>query len=127
MEIEKLPEHTPEKKPQQSGQWLWKNLKPFGCILCLVLMVAMIAICLTAGTDPIPGYEPPYDSEYYAENLPALEAELEANVLPHLEGVVSCESAGDKILLTIDEAVFAKTRSAVMQYFDGELFEFIME
>ena len=127
MEIEKLPEHREEKKPQQSGQWLWKNLKPFGCILCLVLMAAMVAICLTAGSDPIPGYEPPYASSYYAENTDALEAELEANVLPHLEGIVSCESAEDKIVLTIDEAFFAKSRSAVIQYFDVDLFEFVME
>ena len=126
MEIEKLPEHREEKKPQPSGQWLWKNLKPFGCILCLVLMVAMIAVCLTAGGDPIPGYEPPYDGDYYAGNMEALETELEANVLPRLEGIVSCERVGDKIVLTIEEAVFAKSRSAVIQYFDIELFEFVM-
>ena len=127
MEIEKLPEHREEKKSDQSGQWLWKNLKPFGCILCLVLMVAMIAICLTAGGDPIPGYEPPHDENYYAENPAALEAELEANVLPHLEGIVDCEIADGRVCLHIEEAVFAKSRSAVIQYFDVELFEFIME
>lgn len=127
MEIEKLPEHQEEKKPQQSGQWLWKNLKPFGCILCLVLMVAMIAICLTAGADPIPGYEPPHDGSYYAENTLELEAELEANVLPHLEGIVDCEAAGNRVRITISEAVFAKSRSALIQYFDVELFEFIMK
>ena len=127
MEIEKLPDHAPEQKPQQSGQWLWKNLKPFGCVLCLVLMVAMIAICLSAGRDPIPGYEPPQDSEYYAANPGELEAELEANVLPHLEGIVDCEAGEDRVCITIDEAVFAKSRSAVIQYYDVDLFEFIME
>lgn len=127
MEIEKLPEHREEKKPEQSGQWLWKNLKPFGCILCLVLMVAMILICFTAGTDPIPGYEPPQSDEYYAANIGELQSELEANVLPHLQGIISCESGDGKVVLTIAEANFAASRSAVIQYYDVELFEFVME
>lgn len=125
MEIEKLPTPVPEKKPEQSGQWLWKTLKPFGCILCLVLMVAMIVICFTAGTDPIPGYEPPHDSEYYAENVDELITELEANVFPHVEGLVSCEAVGGKAAVTIAEGSFAVTRSAILQYFDAGLFEFI--
>lgn len=127
MEMERLPERREEKKTERSGQWLWRNLKPFGCILCLVLMVAMILICLTAGTDPIPGYEPPMDSGFYASDTGALERELEENVLPHLEGIVDCAQADGKIVLTIEEAFFAKSRSAVLRYFDGELFEFVME
>lgn len=125
MEIERLPTPSPEKKPEQSGQWLWKNLKPFGCILCLVLMVAMIAVCFTAGTDPIPGYEPAMDEEYYAENIDELIAELEANVFPHVEGVLGCEAVDGKVAVTIAEGSFAVTRSAIIQYFDIELFEFI--
>ena len=125
MEIEKLPEHRDEKKPQQSGQWLWKNLKPFGCILCLVLMVAMILVCLTAGSDPIPGYQPPESMEYYADNPAELVSELERSVMPHVEGIVSCAEGEGKVLITIEEHRFAAARSAVIQYFDIELFEFI--
>lgn len=127
MEIEKLPERSEEKKPERSGQWLWKNLKPFGCILCLVIMVLTIGICLTAGKDPIPGYEAPADSSYYAEHLDALEAELEANVLPHLDGIVSCETADNRLVITIAEANFAASRGAVLRYFDDGLFEFVMD
>ena len=125
MEIEKLPERMPEKKPEQSGQWLWKNLKPFGCILCLVIMVAAIVICLTAGRDPIPGYEPPMAVEYYAGAPEELKAELEANVLPHLEGIVSCEVAEGRVVLSIDSGYFAVSRSAVGQYFGFEIIEFV--
>ena len=127
METERLPQRFEEKKPEQSGQWLWKNLKPFGCILCLGLMVLMLLICFTAGRDPIPGYEAPQSTEYYSEHLAELESELEANVLPQLEGVVSCELSGDKVLVTVSEESFAATRSAVLRYFDAGLFEFIME
>ena len=127
MDMERLPERSPEKKPQQSGQWLWKNLKPFGCILCLGLMVLMLIICFTAGRDPVEGYEAPQSTEYYGEHLSELEAELEANVLPHLEGIVSCELSEGKVVITIEEHTFAATRAAVLRYFDSQLFEFIME
>ena len=127
MEIEKLPDSAQEKKSEQSGQWLWKNLKPFGCILCLGLMVLMLIICFTSGRDPIPDYAAPMDTAYYAANLGELALELEENVLPHLEGVVSCEEEGGKIVVTIAESTFAKSRSAILRYFDISLFEFIME
>ncbi len=127
MEIEKLPEHSEEKKPEQSGQWLWKNLKPFGCILCLLLMVLMLVICFTTGRDPVKGYEAPQSTEYYAGNLTELVSELEENVLPRLEGIVSCELSDGKVAITIEERVFASSRGAVLRYFDSSLFEFIME
>ena len=126
---ERLPDTLPEsrKRPERNGVWLWKTLKPFGCILCLLLMIAVMAICLTSGRDPIPGYSAPQTTEYYAENLEALEAELEENVLPELEGIVSCELVGEKLGITIQERYFAISRSAVLRYFDVTLFEFIME
>ena len=127
MEIEKLPEHREEKKVEQSGQWLWKNLKPFGCILCLVIMVLTVTICLTAGRDPIPGYEPPFDGEYYSQNIEELAAELEENVFPQLEGVLGWEKGEGKLIVSIAEEDFAASRSALLRYFDAELFEFIME
>ena len=127
MEIEKLPERLEEKKPMQSGQWLWKNLKPFGCILCLAIMVLTVWICLTSGKDPIPGYEAPADAEYYSANIQALAEELEENVFPHLEGVLGWESGDGVISITIAEEDFAASRSAMLRYFDAELFEFIME
>ena len=127
MEIERLPERGEEKKPVQSGQWLWKNLKPFGCILCLVIMVLTVVICLTAGRDPIPGYEPPFESGYYAQNAEELAAELEENVFPQLEGVLGWETSGGKVFVTLAEENFAANRSAILRYFDAELFEFIME
>lgn len=127
MEIEKLPEHSEEKKPERSGQWLWKNLKPFGCILCLVIMVLTVAICLTAGKDPIPGYEPPRDSEYYSQNMDELVSELEENVFPKLEGIESWAMEEGKIAVSIAESNFAKSRSAILRYYDTELFEFVME
>ena len=126
---ERLPDTLPEerKSPERNGVWLWKTLKPFGCILCLGLMVLMLIICFTAGRDPIKGYEAPRSTEYYAQNLTELVSELEENVLPQLEGIVSCELSHGKVAITIEQSVFASTRGAVLRYFDSSLFEFIME
>lgn len=123
-EIEKLPESRPPKKTEQSGQWLWKNLKPFGCILCLVLMVSMLILCFTAGTNPIPGYEAPMESEYYASHRNELMEELEDNVFPHLEGIISCSESGERLKIVIEPEHYAESRSAIGRYFDISLFEF---
>ena len=90
-------------------------------------MVLMLIICFTSGRDPIPDYAAPMDTAYYAANLGELEKELESNVFPHLEGIVSWEEEGGKIVVTIAESTFAKSRSAILRYFDISLFEFIME
>lgn len=126
---ERLPDNAsePVKKPEPSSQWLWKNLKPFGCILCLGLMVLVLVLCFTLGRDPVEGYEAPCATEYYAENPEALKTELEENVFPALEGIVSCRVEEGKVAVTIEEDVFAASRGAILRYFDASLLEFIME
>lgn len=108
-----------------TGQEFVKWLKPAGAALFLVVAVLVTWICLTAGQDPIPGYEPPQSSEYYAQHLDELKEELERNVIPKLEGEAFCEASGDKLIVTLTAGNFAVTRSAIIQYFDPELFEFI--
>ena len=67
-----------DKKPREtSGQWLWKTLRPAGCVLVLVMAVLMVAYCLTQGRDPIRGYAPPQTTEYYAAHPDELLKELE--------------------------------------------------
>lgn len=110
-----------------SGEQFVKWLRPAGCVLFLAVAVLVTVVCLTAGKDPIPGYEPPRDTAYYAQHLDELQAELEANVFPHLEGVVGCGAAGDTLEVRLAEQTFAKTRSAILQYYDLSLFTFISD
>ena len=109
------------------GQQFVKWLRPVGCVLFLAVAVLVTVICFTAGQDPIPGYAAPHDTAYYAQHLDELQAELEDNVFPYLEGIADCKAAGDTLEVTIAERVFAKTRSAILQYYDLSLFTFTSE
>lgn len=120
-----LEPHGEEKEKLSNGQWLWKTLKPAGCIFVLLLAVVALVLCFTAGSDPIKGYAPPESGEYYAVHLDELKTELEENVFPNLEGVTGCEVSGGKVAVSIEYDSFSVTRSALLHYFDSELLELI--
>ena len=67
------------------------------------------------------------DGEYYSQNIEELATELEENVFPQLEGVLGWGKGEGKLIVSIAEEDFAASRSAILRYFDAELFEFIME
>ena len=54
-----------------------------------------------------------------------LKTELETNVFPHIDGVLAAEESGGVLVITIEESTFAVTRSAILTYYEAELFEFI--
>jgi hypothetical protein len=110
-----------------AGEQFVKWLRPAGCVLVLAVAVLVTVICLTSGRDPIPGYEAPQDTTYYAQHLDELQDELEENVFPQLEGVQDCRIEGDKLAVTVAGHTFAKTRAAILRYYDLSLFAFISE
>ena len=115
-----------EKKPREtSGQWLWKTLRPAGCVLVLLMAVLMVAYCLTQGRDPIKGYVPPQTTEYYAAHPDELLGELEQNVLPHLDGAESCTVKDGRVRLVFGYEDFVYARSVLLRYFDGSLLELV--
>ena len=104
-----------------------KRIRPVGCVLFLLLAAAVVVLCFTTGRDPIPGHEAAHDTAYYEANLPALQAELEAEVFPALAGVVACRAEGDRLLVTLRGPDFAVTRAAILRYYDAGLFTFSEE
>ena len=114
---------SPEEK-LSSGQWLWKTLRPAGCLLVLAMMVAAIVICFTYGADPIPGYEPPRSMAEYAEDPAALCQELEEHVLPALDGEAQVLVEEDHVVVIPSPDSYAVIRSGVLRYFDPSLLEF---
>ncbi len=42
-----------EKKVERSGEYLWRVLKPAGCILVLVILVLYLIFCFTYRHDPL--------------------------------------------------------------------------
>ena len=120
---ERLRTSDAEEEKITSGQWLWKTLGPFGCVLALAVMVMALVLCFTAGTDPIPGYEPPESSDYYAAHPDELARELTDNVLPRLEGEASVCVSGDTVVVAVEPDRYAATRSALLHFFDKSLLE----
>ena len=47
-----------EKKPERSGEYLWRVLKPAGCILVLVILVLYLIFCFTYKNDPLADASP---------------------------------------------------------------------
>jgi hypothetical protein len=111
-----------------TGQDFVRKIGPFGCALFLALFVLFLIYCFTAApADPLKDYEPPHDSEYYAQSGAALEqlqAELESRVFPELNGIVSSEIEGGKLIIAIDGSSFASSRDAILKYYDESLFYF---
>ena len=125
MDMEKLSDRERETPRQSNGEWLLKTLKPAGCVFVLLLGVLALVLCFTSGADPIKGYAPPRDTEYYAVHPDELAAELSENVLPGLDVDASCSVAGSRVRVEIAHENFVVTRSALLRYFDGELLELI--
>lgn len=111
-----------------TGQDFVKKIGGFGIVFFLALFVFFLIWCFTSKPDnPIEGYEPPHDSEYYAQNaatLAELQSELEENVLPRLEGIVSDKLENGVIVILIDKNSFFDSRSVILKYYNETFFRF---
>lgn len=123
MSEEIKPAFSPEPPPT-AGQAFVKAIRPLGCVMFLLLAILVTAICFTSGSDPIPGYEAPQTTEYYAQNPDALVTELETNVFPALEYKMSANLTGSTVTVTVESENFVAGRAAVLRYFDESLFVF---
>ena len=113
-----------------TGQEFVKKIKPFGSFLFLLVFVLFLLTCFTSGKNPIPGYKAPHESSYYSQNektLAELKTELNANVFPKLNGISNCSISEGKLIVVIEDESFAISRSAILRYYDKDLFEFLKE
>lgn len=104
-----------------AGEQFVKWIKPAGCVLFLGIFAAFLVICFTAKA-PVEGYTVPHDSQYYAQHLDELKAELEKNLFPRLEGIEDCYISGDKLKIIISDAGFEKSSKAITHYYGENLF-----
>lgn len=107
-----------------AGQETVKFLKPAGCILVLLLTVAVMYSLFSATRPPISGYVAPNSSEYYAEHLDELKLELETNVFPQVGGIAACEISGDTLTIYFKHKDHVIERAAILRYYDESLFTF---
>ncbi len=104
-----------------AGEQFVKWIKPAGCVLFLGIFAAFLVICFTAKA-PVEGYTVPHDSQYYAQHLDELKAELETNLFPKLEGIEDCYISGGKLKIIISDAGFEKSNKAITHYYGENLF-----
>lgn len=104
-----------------AGEQFVKWIKPAGCVLFLGIFAAFLVICFTAKA-PVEGYTVPHDSQYYAQHLDELKAELETNLFPKLEGIEGCYISGNKLKIIISDAGFEKSSKAITHYYGENLF-----
>ena len=48
-----------EKKKETSGEYLWRVLKPAGCVVVLLLFIVYLVFCFTYKSDPAQAPNPP--------------------------------------------------------------------
>ena len=99
-------------------------LKPAGCVIFILVLIGFFAMCFSPSPAPIKGYSVPHDSDYFAEHLDELKAELEEKVFPELPGIEGCEVSDGVLVVTIDSASFEKSSSAITYYYRESLFDF---
>lgn len=110
----------------ETGKQFVKWLRPAGCAAVLILSVLATILLFTAKGTPVEGYAPAESGDYYAEHPEALLAEIEAELLPRLDGAEGVELALEDgvIRVTGPKGPLHTVRLALIHYFDKELFEF---
>lgn len=108
------------------GQQWAQRLGVIGGIVVLLFSLTFVLTMLTAGPEKL-DYTPAHDTAYYLQNLDELQAELEREVFPHVEGVQFCEEADGKLVVGIREKYYLDTRAVIIDLFDRELFIFEIE
>ena len=122
-----MPKIVPPPDPtakEEPGAQIARWLGPVGGGFVLLLSVLMVAFCLTRGANPVPGYTPPHDSDYYAQHLDELAQELNANVLPVLDETAHAEVRDGTVTVTASEKEYVPVRGAVLKFYDAALFTF---
>ncbi len=118
-----VPPPDPTEK-EEPGAQIARWLGPVGGVFVLLLSALMVVYCFTAGANPVPGYTPPHDSDYYAQHLDELAQELNANFLPVLDETAHAEAGDGTVTVTASEKKYVPVRGAVLKFYDAALFTF---
>ncbi len=106
-----------------------KKLKPIGIVVILGAAVLALIVCFTADMGIPPKYESVHDADYYLQSedtMNELAAELEENVFPKLEGIVSYgyDPGYGKLRITVEKQMLGRVEQVLLRDFDARLFEF---
>ena len=118
-----VPPPDPTEK-EEPGAQIARWLGPVGGVFVLLLSALMVVFRFTAGANPVPGYTPPHDSDYYAQHLDELAQELNTNFLPVLDETAHAEVSDGTVTVTASEKEYVPVRGAVLKFYDAALFTF---
>lgn len=110
------------EKKESSGEYLFRVLKPAGCLIVLAVLVLFFVTCFTHKSDPVADYTPPQSAEYYAADPAALAAELNRSLLKYLGGTAAVENG--TVVVTAPAEKLEHIRAAVCAVFDESLLSF---
>ena len=116
-------EFLEEEEYVNPGQQWAQRLGVMGGIAVLLFSLVFVLTMLAAGPEKL-DYTPAYDTSYYMEHLDVLQAELEREVLPNLEGVEFTEVVDGKLVIGIRTKHYIDSRAVIIDLFDRELFVF---
>ena len=106
-----------------AGQSFVKAIKPFGCVLFLILFAVFMVFCFTSKAPLGDKYTCPQTTEYYSEHLDEFEQELKTNLLPLVDGIEDCRRSGDKITIIIAPESFHASSQIIYHYYGKALFD----
>lgn len=114
----------PTEERPTAGQAFVKSIRPIGCVLFLAMAVLMVAVCLTAGRDPLQGYRPP-ERASYENDLDQLAQVLEEQVFPRLPQYdMTAAVTGETVTVTVRQGNMQTAESAILRYFPKDLITF---
>lgn len=124
MDEERLPERPAEDKSKQNSRdYLWRVLKPGGCVLVLVLMAVLLIFCFTHKSDPVSDYAPAQSAEYYSAHPGELAGELTERLLVYFPGA-RCQAEGGHVVISAGAETLERLKPVLIGHFDESIFIF---
>ena len=107
-----------------------KFIKPIGGVIIVVLLMLGVVVSFTAHLGVPAPYKSQHDTAYYTQNagtMNELLTEVQANVLPSLDGISDSyvDTQNMKIVVDVNRDNYDKAVAVISRDFDQSMFDFV--